>query len=164
MSGDGRGSHTWILQEQREETIRPRNRNTVTAAKQLRLQLENTENVQRRPKLKAERNRILHNIRRKAQDLLEAELDKRAEEIEQYKDGAKLFNAVHLMKRKTYVRPTVTDATGKIICNGQEASVAVSNHFVSQFTGGISEGFPAHAGPPRPLSTPISPTEVELAL
>ena len=75
-----------------------------------------------------------------------------------------MFNAVRLRKRKTYVRPTVTDATGKIICNGQEASVAVSNHFVSQFTGGISEGFPAHAGPPRPLSTPLSPTEVESAL
>ena len=117
--------------------------------------MANTENVQPRAKLKAERNRILHNIRRKARDLLEAELDKRAEEIEQYKDGAKIFYAVRLMKRKTYVRPTVMDATGKIICNDQEASVAVSNHFASQFTGSISEGFPAHAGPPRPLSTPI---------
>ena len=57
--------------------------------KQLQIRIENTIDKARRQYLKAERNKVLHEIRRKALHAAESHLDDRAKEVEHLKNGAK---------------------------------------------------------------------------
>ena len=93
----------------------PELRRLSQAQKELELRIENITNTGTQAGLKKERNRILHSIRRTALKEAELRLDEKAKEVEKLRDGARMFKAVQLMRRRGAVKPTVANNTGKII-------------------------------------------------
>ena len=77
--------------------------------REVRLSIQQANNVNVIQHLKNRRNKLRHSIRRKSLQLAETILDQQAAEIEKQKDSAKMFKAVHLMKRRKSLRPVVAD-------------------------------------------------------
>ena len=138
----------------------PELRRLSQAQKELKLRIENITNTGTRAGLKKERNRILHSIRRTALKEAELRLDEKAKEVEKLRDGARMFKAVQLMRRRGAVKPTVADNTGKIIVNEKEAAEAIGSHFSSQFSSPSATDISPFQGQPRPLQTPITSSEI----
>jgi len=142
----------------------PRIAELSSQQRDLRLQIANTTNEEKKRTLKLERNQLLHQIRRLALEAAEQRLDRSAEEVERLKDGAKMFKAVNLMKRKKASKPKVADVEGRIIGNDHEAAATIQQHFSSQFNGQDTPQLQAFVGPPTPLMSPITVAECEASL
>ena len=140
--------------------VRPELRRLSQAQKELKFRIENITNTGTRTSLKKERNRILHSIRRTALKKAELRLDEKAKEVEKLRDGARMFKAVQLMRRRGAVKPTVAENTGKIIVNEKEAAEAIGSHFSSQFSPPSATDISPFQGQPRPLQTPILSSEI----
>jgi len=133
--------------------------------KELRLQIENTTNPSKKAELKHKRNVILHEIRREALREAEAKLDARAKEVERLQHGAQMFKAVQLMKRKKSQKVKIQDDAGKMIGNDQDAALAIASHFADQFNDHpTATKLDPFIGPPRPLNSPVTVTEVQRSL
>ena len=76
---------------------------------------------------------ILHQIENRLNELKSAELDRMADNIEEFKDNIKMFKALKQMNRKRYETPTVHDANGKMISNPQDVYDAIKTHFENHF-------------------------------
>ena len=101
--------------------------------KQIRLQISNTNDAHKLQNLKTRRNLILHQIENRLNELKSAELDRMADNIEEFKDNIKMFKALKQMNRKPYETPTVHDANGKMISNPQDVYDAIKTHFENHF-------------------------------
>ena len=126
----------------------------------LRNQISTTKNLDKRRELKSERNRIQHEIHKKATKEYESKLTKQATEIEAQKDNARMFKAVQLMNRKPYENPTVLDSDGKIVLNELDSAKIIKDHFESQFCNSEHVDLQPFEGNPRPLSNPIKTAEI----
>ena len=131
-----------------------------TQQKQLRIKIDNTRDKQQKLKLKKERNETLHQIRKRVQDLRNAELDKKADSIANAKSDDAMFSAVKALNPKTFENPQVEDNEGKIITNPNEILKTVANHFESKFKDGSKKDIPPFQGTPRALHNPVSKDEV----
>ena len=130
----------------------------------VRLRIQGSDDPIEREMLRTDRNQILHDIRNRSITNRENELISRAEEIERLKDGAQMFQAVHLLRRKPSQKVVVKDSQGKIICNDKQASLKIKNHFSSQLSDSAIQQFGSFTGEPRPLQHPVSTEEVKTAL
>ena len=68
----------------------------------LRLQIVNSQNNYTRLLLRTERNRISHQLRRRARECAASRIDKKIQEIENLKDGARMFQAVRMLRLYWY--------------------------------------------------------------
>ena len=132
--------------------------------KMLRLRIDNTQDAEISNALKQKRNRLQHAIRRKALENATAKLDQNIEEIERLHDDAKMFKYVRLLYRTPYRQPTIHDDQGRAIQDQEEYGKQVSDFFSEQFEGDVIQGITAFTGEPRPLTYPITASEVEHAI
>jgi len=130
------------------------------AQRNVRLSLQSATNDDHVRTLKSERNRILHDIRKRARNNAEDKLTAMAQEVERLKDGAQMFQAVRLITRKPAATPVIHDSEGKVIANSRQACEAISSHFSDQFNESNSVATLPFTGQPRPLCQPISIGEV----
>ena len=132
--------------------------------RKLKLWRHNTRDVNNKAILKLQRNAILHAMRRKARSNTEERLDRMASEVERLHDGAKMFRAVREMTRRPATQLTFHDDAGRIISNSTEINTRVTDHFSRQFTDPTVDRLDAFTGEPSPLTRPITPEEVTLAI
>ena len=114
----------------------------------------------RKKTLKTKRSRVLHHIRRLCRDNAEQELERKAEEVERLHDGAQMFKAVNLVKRRKHRQPLVQDDTGHFIGNDLDTAAAVRSHFHQQFNCDSADGFEPFQRQPRELNHSITIQEV----
>ena len=77
--------------------------------KKIRIEIDNTKEPDKKKELKAERNKIQHQISRKVQEIREKEIDMKIEDIENSSDTSKMFKAVGTLYRQKYENPKVED-------------------------------------------------------
>eukprot|EP00117_Sycon_ciliatum_P041698 scpid95248/ scgid30453/ len=114
--------------------------------------------------LKNQRNQISHQIRRTSLKEAEERLNDKVKEVERLKDGAPMFKAAQHKRRRNAVKPVFADKAGQFIINEKEAATAIGQHFDTQLNNPSAQAVPQFDCPPRPLSNPITCTEVAKSL
>lgn len=130
----------------------------------LRLRIENTKEEAIKDLLKHQRNQVLHDIRRRSLQSAEKILEERAEEVERLKNGAQMYKAVQLMKRRSSRAPRVHDGEGRFVGSNTETVSIVRDHFQSQFSDSKADQIPPFIADARPLQHPVTVAEMETCL
>ena len=128
--------------------------------RRLRHRIRDEKNADEVSILKQQRNKFSHMIRQHACANAASHLDEKAREIENQKDGAQMFHAVHLLQRKKQSPIVVNDASGKLVLRPMESASIIRNHFSAAFAD--STCAPLHQEK-KPLGIPISEVEVRSA-
>lgn len=131
------------------------------AQKELRLKIANTKTRSKVKKLKAEINKIIHEISKRTTMLAAKELDEIVGEIESAKDSAHLFKAVRTLCRLKH-KGIIVMENEKVISRADKAAELIAKHFESKLFDDSKEPniIPETQGS---LQIPIDPIEVELA-
>ena len=101
--------------------------------KHLRLKISNCKKVEKVKIMKAERNKILHQIQHKVKEHKEQLLNNKLSDINDAKGNAQMFKAVKILNRKQYENPSIHDKKGKSITNKQEIHNVIKEHFSNHF-------------------------------
>jgi len=149
-----------VQPQRRRQDFCPKIEKLSVRQKELRLAISNTSDVESATILKRERNAVLHDIRKLALANASAQLDQRATEINQLHDGAKMFRAVQLMKRKQHQPPVIHDELKRVVVNPVDRQKYIISHYNDQFNNPSSVAVPAFIGEPEPLRNPITASEV----
>ena len=128
--------------------------------KDIRVKIQNTKDNNKRDRLKIERNRILHTIRKRQIKLKNEEIEKKIEGINSAKCDHAMFKATRLLYQKQFENPKVEDQEGKLASNPNDILDIVSSHFKSKFEDEKVEEITPFEGEPKPLKNPITPEEV----
>ena len=128
--------------------------------KDIRVKIQNTKDNNKRDRLKIERNRILHTIRKRQIKLKNEEIEKKIEGINSAKCDHAMFKATRLLYQKQFENPKVEDQVGKLKSNPNDILDIVSSHFKSKFEDEKVEEITPFEGEPKPLKNPITPEEV----
>ena len=126
------------------------------------MQINETKDPTKAKELKKQRNKVLHNIQKRAMNVAIEKLDSQATELEQMKDSAKMFCAARLMRRKLQPKLIVHDEKGQTIANPVACANRVSQWFNGLFAPADTQGVPICN--PGPLDQPISEDEIRSAL
>ncbi len=145
-------------------TVDPHISELSEAQKKLRLKIESCRDEQKRQELKQERNRILHDIKKKVQEKRNQELDEKAREINSLPDHAQMFKAINTLHRKRYENTKVLDGEQKFVTDPNTIHEVIGKHFKSKFRNETTEDIEPFQGEPRSLKTPIDKQEVTDAL
>ncbi|KAK3762174.1 hypothetical protein RRG08_040542 [Elysia crispata] len=128
--------------------------------KDLRLQVQNTDNEERKMKLRNEGNGVLHTIRRAILGQRGEELEKGVQKMDEAGSGGAMFKAVGLLGQKHCGNPSVEDSSGGlVVCPGQALEV-VADFFEEGFRNGGLAGVASFQGMPGRLSRPFASEEV----
>ena len=101
--------------------------------KHLRLKISNCKKVEKVKIMKAERNKILHQIQHKVKEHKEQLLNNKLSDINDAKGNAQMFKAVKILNRKQYENPSIHDKKGKSITNKQEIHNVIKENFSNHF-------------------------------
>ena len=128
--------------------------------KELKLKINNCKDTEKMRTMKTERNRILHQIKKKLRKLKEKCLDEKIKEIDETKDSAKMFKAVNMLSRKKFENPYIHDKNGRHIVNPQHIYKAIRDHFQGQFKDETIQTVEPFERQPQKLDFPITKEEV----
>ena len=131
-----------------------------TKQKDLRIQANLCTDCEKTTALKTERNKILHEIKKRQINIMNAEISQKVEAVEQAPDASKMFKAVKILNRKTYENPTIQDEDGKLVTNPNEIKKIATAYYEEKFRQEQSEDIAPFQGNPRPLTKQISVDEV----
>ena len=132
--------------------------------KDSRLQIQNTENRERKVELKKGRNKVLHTIRKTELEERNKELEAKVENISNANSDHAMFNAVKLLNQRQYKNPSVDDTTGKLVTNPDQTLEIISGFFKDKFQNKDLPNITSFQGPPKKLNKPITPEEVRKSL
>ena len=115
-------------------------------------------------------NLLKNNIAKRLVLVKELRAQELADRIESTDESRRMFEAVRELKSNTSKKNnhkqsvSVYDAHQRLLCTDTGKAAALKTWFESQFTNKHTEpSLPPLDGPPRPLNTPITPTEVKCA-
>ncbi|GFS03777.1 RNA-directed DNA polymerase from mobile element jockey-like [Elysia marginata] len=129
--------------------------------KETRLSINNTNNDETKKKLKAERNKLLHQIKVKSLETANNRIDNLVKEIQNCNSGsAQMYNAVKAIFRKPTRPIAVKNEEGALVENGNEKAKILKDYFSEKYNGTRIEPF-AKKGE---LNNPITPEEVRKAV
>ena len=131
---------------------------------QLKQKLESTNDIEKRETIKNERNRLQHQISKKALELRNKELDGQAEEIEKSADTTMMYKAVRLMNRKKLENPKVQDMNGKFATTPDEILRIITDFFKEKFLKREMDDLEPFTESPRKLNNEITVKEVHQSL
>jgi len=135
--------------------------------RRLRLQLPHCDDESKARSLKQQRNQLSHQIRRRVSELASGLLDARVREVEEKKDSAQMFHAVHLLQRKKQEPLSVHDNDGHLVLQQDDVANYISNHFAKLFSSTVTVDTTSDDSAPTqgqlPLNSPISVAEVTKA-
>ena len=120
--------------------------------KDIRLQIQNTDNRERKVELKKERNRVLHTIRKIELEERNKELEAKVENISNANSDHAMFNAVKLLSQRQYENPSVEDTTGKLVTNPDQTLEIISGFFKDKFQNKDLPHITSFQGPPKKLN------------
>ncbi|XP_029656824.1 uncharacterized protein LOC115230839 [Octopus sinensis] len=108
----------------------------ATKQKAIQLKIENTNDKEAKEKLKRERRKISRTIKKENLKYVKALLNSRISEVEDLKDGAQMYAAIRLLRRRQQkTKLVVHDEHGKTIGNPIEMVNTIADHFEILFNG-----------------------------
>ncbi|GFR64043.1 endonuclease-reverse transcriptase [Elysia marginata] len=129
--------------------------------KEIRLSINNTNNDETNKKLKAERNKLLHQIKVKSLENANNRIDNLVEEIQNCNSGsAQMYQDVKAIFRKPTRPITVKNKEGALVENDNEKARILKDYFSEKYNGTRIEPFTKKGE----LNNPITPEEVRKAL
>ena len=129
---------------------------------QLLLQLNNNA-TKDRTELRRQINKLKNNINKRLKELETALANQLADSINASDDTKRMFEATRALALSKESEPiSVFDSDEHLVANDEDKASIIREWFQQHYT---SSELPLEpfTGPPRPLSTPISPTEVQYA-
>ena len=129
--------------------------------KNLRIQIENSRNLNEVIQKKAKRNKIMREIKEKLSENKEKEIEEKLTEINNMKDDSKMFKAVKLLNQKKYQNPFVHDENGRNVTQPTKIYHIVKNHFQNHFNDPLENKLDSFTGTKRKLNQPITLEEVQ---
>ena len=121
-----------------------------------RMRINTCRDPARTRELRAERNKIMHAIRKKNTENREREIDELVSEIDKYHDHTKMFKATKALNRNSFENPYVTDSNNKRITNPQEMYNEIKEHFNKHFYDPDQNNIEPFVGEPSALTAPIT--------
>ena len=131
-----------------------------TKQKQIRMQINNTDDNVKVTALRGQRNKILHEIAKILIDEKNKEIEEKLREIDNMSDSTKMFKVLKTLERKQYENPYVHDEHGKCVSNPTQIYNIVRNHFKSHFFDENADNIECFVGEPKPLNSPITYCEI----
>ena len=122
--------------ENKEKKRQVMDRKAANMSKQqqkLRLQIENTTDINKINELKKERKRILKNITKRVKEIREKEIEDIIKEVEDAKDDTRMFKAVKKLNQKKYETPYVHNEKGQCVTQTEEIYKIIEKHFKNHF-------------------------------
>ena len=136
----------------------------VEHRRQLRLQLNNNESADRSV-LRAQINRSQKMIKKRLTELKCEEADHLVSTISSTDESRRMFEAVRVLTNSKPSRPLcVHNIDGCVIAADDEKAEVIKSWFEKHFTGEETPISPFDSTIPRPLDTPITAHEVEVAV
>jgi exonuclease III len=132
---------------------------------QLRIEVDNAACVTKRKQLKACRNKLLDEIRKRINTNENNEIERRTEEINKLKDGARMFKAVKELTSHKPKKLVIKNDSDEIVAEPTEAAEIVAKHFHSLFFNQSISSLSNLSNSPtnKSLNSPITTIEVQLA-
>ena len=122
---------------------------------------DNTEKD--RTELRRKINKLKNDITKRLKTLETAHANLLADSINSTDDTRKMFEATRALSNTKQSEPiSVVNENNQLVANDEDKAVIIRNWFLQHYTGSEPPLAP-FTGPPRPLSTPITQLEVELA-
>ena len=135
-----------------------------TKQKHLRIQIENCTDEKKITELRKTRNRILHQISSKVQDLRNKELDEKVSIINNTNDAARMFKATKMLHRKPIENTKVHTSEGKFVTEPNDVLTITTDFFENKFVDEDAIEIETFEGEARPLNKPIQIDEVKKSL
>ena len=130
--------------------------------KQIRLNISSCQDEKTKQKWKAERNKIMHEIKTQSLKNHRKKIDDMATEIETAPDSIKMYKAVKTIKQKRKDTLIITDDDGKVMSDDKQIAKRVKSFFEQKYKG-EKEIEPFEQDEPE-LETPITDLEVNEAI
>ena len=147
----------------RARTNDPQVVSLVNERHKLRLLLNNNDLCEDRKALRRNINQLKRKINRRLKEVNDRIADTLAEEITSTDSSRRMFEAVRqLADRRTSTTVSVSNDKGETVGNDSEKAEILRNYFEKQYDNGEDPLAPFD-GPPKPLTVPITPIEVEAA-
>ena len=129
--------------------------------KELRLQIQQCQDPEKRALLKNKRNRISHDIRDRALENANQKIDALVEEIQTCGESTKMFKAVKALTKTKQNKVIIHDENKHTVHADEEKLKILSNHFTEKYKGDhVIEPFELDPE----LSVPITTGEVDEAI
>ena len=133
--------------------------------KALRLRIYQKGQSEDRTYLRMERNNILHSISKRLKEIEIARADSLVNDIITTDECRKMFKAARALRIASPLPSlSVVNAEGNFIVTDQGKADTISEWFEKQFTDPDKERLDPFVGNAKPLETPITTIEVEMAL
>ena len=132
--------------------------------KQIRQQINNSDNANAIRALRKKRNKIQRDISKRVQLLRNEELDNLMTEIDNTNDAAKMFKATKMIHQKPPEKLKVHNDSGKFATDPNEILKITGKFFQDKFVDEDADEIDAFTGPPRPLNNPLTVEEVRKGL
>ena len=130
----------------------------------LRLQIENSKDVETILTKRRKRKSILKEMSKLAKKRKHEEMEKIVENIEKAPDDAKMFQAVKYVHRKTAENSFVHDKDGRCVTNKQSMYAIINGHFEEHFHKENVAAIEPYIGPARKLNNPFTTKEMTKTL
>ena len=161
-------AHTTVgTQERHQQNREPSKQISELSRKQkeLRIKSQNTSDEEKKAELKKERNKVLHDIRKKVIEEREREIEIKISDIDTAQNGTAMFKAVKLLNLdRKYEAIKVEDESGKVLAHPNDKLNIVTNFFESKFQNPNKPFIEASFGEPRKLKKPITKEEVRKSI
>ena len=105
----------------------------------------------------------MHEMRRKRK-IREENIDKQVEEIERFKDNAKMYEVIKNIRRKPLDNPYIHDTKGRRVMNPKEIHSILYGHFKDKFFKPEEEVIEPFDCQARKLNIPITEAEVKISV
>ena len=128
--------------------------------KDLRLVIENTDDVQKVDEMKKKRKSILIKMKEKVKKLEEDVINRIIDEVESARDDAKMFKATKWLNKQKIENPFVHDVEGRNVTNKQAMYNIINKHFKNHFYKEDLETLTPFKEEPKKLQKPFTQTEV----
>ena len=90
-------------------------------------------------KLKVERNKLVHEIRKTTQIYAAREIDDIVDEIETAKDSAQMFKAIRTLRHFKKPKNIIVNENERVIARPEEAVEIIAKHFKAKLTDASKE-------------------------
>lgn len=129
--------------------------------KDIRIQIENSNNLSKIIKLRKKRNKILKEIQDKQKEVRNRNADNIIEQIDKVQNDRKMYSAIKILNMKERENNFVFDGKGKCVTNPNEINQLVTEHFKQNLFDPTIPEIEQFKGQPRPLNNPITDKEVK---
>ena len=137
-------------------------KNYLRDKNEIRIEINNSTNIEQVTKFRKERNQILKQIREIQIEIRNRNIDKVVKQIDEAQNDRKMYTAIKMLNRSERKENNfMHDKQGKSITNQNEINKLIKEHFNQNLYDSNIAEIQSFRGQPRPLNMPITEKEVK---